>query len=154
IWRDPAADQLEEQLDGCQRDQQRCREAIAEIVVTLEKDNPDADRQKKLNDERSANRDAILQLFDRARKIEDELVIYRAKTRRIAIALGIAVGTLSSAVGFRVLQNLVEATSFQAMGGFQKGGFVAVEVLLTGTLLAGGSLAVHQVFAVYDTFMN
>jgi hypothetical protein len=36
----------------------------------------------------------------------------------------------------------------------QFGWFVAADVLLTGTVLAGGSKLIHEIFAVYESFMK
>ncbi len=86
------------------------------------------------------------------------LLPFKARTRKVAVWIGLAVGLFTSAVGYRFLTQLVDLTPIynpptHFVSG-QFGWFVAADVLLTGAVLAGGSKAVHQIFAVYESFMQ
>jgi hypothetical protein len=74
----------------------------------------------------------------------DMLQAYTAQTMRIAGAMTMLLGILVSAVGFRVLQPLVDSDSFVSLGGLQQGVFKWTDVLVTGGLIGGGSEGIHQ----------
>jgi hypothetical protein len=154
IWRDPAADLLEQQRDSYAEQQEVDRQAITDLNKELKDENPDQDRKDAIAKQKAAYRNNFPSYIESIRKIDLQLVPYAAKTRRLASLVGIGIGVLASGVGFRVLQSLVDQASFDALPVAQKHFFCAVDVLLTGTLLAGGSIAVHQVFSLYDTFME
>jgi hypothetical protein len=152
IWRDPASDILEQQKDFYRHQQEISQQQIADLNKELNDEQPGEPRKTEITNKRTAYRNQIDSNIEEVKKIDLSLVAYKAKTRRLASLVGIALGVLASGIGFRVLQNLV---TFDAIAGTpQAQFFYAVDVLLTGTLLAGGSVAVHQVFALYDTFME
>jgi hypothetical protein len=89
----------------------------------------------------------------RAEEAEKLLVPHGARTRRLAAWAGLAIGVIFSMVGFRLMETLVvidQATK----NSYQYRWFLVVDTLLTGAVLAGGSIFIHQLFAVYDNFMN
>jgi hypothetical protein len=62
-------------------------------------------------------------------------------------------------VGFRLLAEIVDYSSLTTpikpgVYPLQLYWFVAADVLLTGTVLSGGCKAIHQVFSVYEAFMQ
>lgn len=143
IWRDPAADLLEQQRDSYAEQQEVDRQAITDLNKELKDENPDQDRRDAIAKQKAAYRNNFPSYIESIRKIDLQLVPYAAKTRRLASLVGIGIGVLASGVGFRVLQSLVDQTSFDALPVAQKHFICAVDVLLTGTLLAGGSIAVY-----------
>jgi len=86
-------------------------------------------------------------------RVKQKLVPKYAHTRRVSTWVGMAVGVLTSAVGFRFLYQIVhfDAATLPAS---QTAWFTFADVLLTGSILAGGSKAIHSIFSVYETFMN
>ena len=66
-------------------------------------------------------------------------------------------GMITSAVGFRFLSQIMVLTPISAAGlplsvQDQYSAFIAVDVVLTGAVLAGGSKLVHQIFGVYEAY--
>jgi hypothetical protein len=59
-------------------------------------------------------------------------------------------GIFVSAAGFRFLGQIVSVDAKNSQYSF----FLAADVLLTGAVFAGGSKLIHQIFSVYDSFMN
>lgn len=81
----------------------------------------------------------------------DDRAHYRAESGYLALWIGLLIGLVVSLVGVRILGNIVE---FDNMVDKQKGGFIAVDVLLTGSVLAGGSEAFNKIMKVYNSFMT
>ena len=67
--------------------------------------------------------------------------------------VGIAIGVITSAVGFRFLDQIVDISKIAGYSNHY-GWFIFVDVLLTGAILADGSKTIHRIFALYDTFME
>ncbi len=91
------------------------------------------------------------------KKLEKERLkktIYKAHTQRLALWAGLVVGILVSAVGFRALESMVDPASICNHSQFQCMSFHAVDVFLTGCLIAGGSDGIHQFMQVYSNFME
>ena len=74
---------------------------------------------------------------------------YRMQTRSAALWLGLLIGLLVSAVGVRVLHELVVSE----LQGTQALYFTAVDILLTGCLISGGSDVLHKIAERYNNFM-
>lgn len=153
IWRDEATDMLEQQLANNQDTQARRKREIADLLQ--EASDP------KTTDARKLEIQAVLgekrSELDQAEKGEDvvqqQLVPKYAHTRRVSTWVGLAVGVLASAVGFRFFNQTVQFDQ-AVLPESQKAWFTFADVLLTGAILAGGSKAIHNIFSVYDTFMN
>ena len=75
---------------------------------------------------------------------------FRAKTMRLAMLGGLVLGVIISALGFRVLQTLIDTTSLT--NGLQRSVFNFVDIILTGAVLAGGSDGIHKLAEVYRAF--
>jgi hypothetical protein len=84
--------------------------------------------------------------------LEAARTAYRAKSRIIALWTGLALGTLIAAVGIRILIHFVDADSLAKADAVQLQLFNLVDVLITGSLLAGGSSAINQLMKIYDNF--
>lgn len=69
-----------------------------------------------------------------------------------------AIGVLAASVSIRLMESLVIINRIEPLktfgSSFHYGAFLMVDVLLTGAILAGGSIFIHQIFAVYDNFMD
>jgi hypothetical protein len=153
IWRDEETDNLEQQLAYSQDIQARRKHEIADLVK--EETDPQTSPERKKVIEAVKNRK--YSELGAAEKSEDDsktqLVPKYAHTRRVSTWVGMAVGMLAAAVGFRFLYQIVDLGKGNLQEA-QRAWFAFADVLLTGTILAGGSKAIHSIFAVYDSFME
>ena len=69
---------------------------------------------------------------------------------RLAMLAGLVLGVVISALGFRVLQTLIDTKSLT--DGLQLWVFDFVDIFLTVAVLAGGSDGIHKLAEVYRTF--
>ncbi|WP_115718058.1 hypothetical protein [Gallaecimonas mangrovi] len=84
-------------------------------------------------------------------ELQHQRTLYRAQSRQMAQWIGLTIGTLVSLVGVRILGSLVEAMPSQP---WQHHLFVTLDVLLSGTVLAGGSDAVNKIMKLYTSAME
>ncbi|MBW8780469.1 MAG: hypothetical protein JF599_01075 [Verrucomicrobia bacterium] len=78
---------------------------------------------------------------------QDALTRYRAATKELALCVAFVIGILVSLAGVRALGSLVSATDGHTL-------FIAVDILVTGSVLAGGSDGVHKMANVFSNFMD
>jgi hypothetical protein len=81
------------------------------------------------------------------KKAEYELLDYKGRTRSIAFLTSLALGMTVSASGVRGLASLLDAKGCCAI-------FNALDVLLTGALVAGGADGIHKIATVFTSFMD
>jgi hypothetical protein len=86
---------------------------------------------------------------DALKKLIADRGLHQAATRRLAMPVAVAVAVAISAVGLRCLQPLFTAGSISALPDRQRHFFVFLDILVTGTLLAGGSDGIHWIVALY-----
>lgn len=152
IWHDEETDNLQQTLENYQDTLSRRKQDIVELMKEAAdpKTNPAGQTaiESVLTDKRAA--------LDGAEKGIDEtrtkLVPKIAHLGRVSSWVGICVGVLTSAVGFRFLDQVVNIAPLKVHAE-QYGWFVFTDVLLTGTVLAGGSKAIYSIFSVYENFM-
>jgi hypothetical protein len=82
------------------------------------------------------------------------LAAHRDTTRCIALLSSLTLGVLLSALGVRVLEQLVDADMLAALAEWQQRSFAVLDVLVTGALLAGGADGLHKVVSAFTTFME
>jgi hypothetical protein len=70
---------------------------------------------------------------------------YKAVTQRNALSAALVVGTLISTLGFRTLERLATTNALAALPPWQQTAFAVVDVLLTGSVIAGGSEGIHSI---------
>jgi hypothetical protein len=94
--------------------------------------------------------------IERASKALDDAremrVEYRIASRAVALWSGLCGGLLVSLAGFRMLRPLLDKASFDIVAHDHL--FKAVDVLITGALIAGGSDAINRMSKLYGTFMD
>jgi hypothetical protein len=78
---------------------------------------------------------------------------YKADTQQIAMPAALILGILISTLGIRSLGNLVDPNIF-ASHPTQHAWFTVADVLLTGSLVGGGSDVVHSFMTALTNFMN
>lgn len=100
-----------------------------------------------LSPEQLAQKESELQSLKQQLEIaEDDLVNYRNITKNIISLLSLLAGIVISLAGIRILQSFADVS----LVGKQLSLFNAIDVLLTGGLLAGGSAGVHRLTKVYE----
>ena len=142
----------------------KLREDIVEIknliypspVVTTDDSTPDPSSQSSqastsvvviLGAEELAEKKRELKDFkDQLEIADDDLDKYRDETKAIVSRLSLLAGIVVSLAGIRILQSFTDV----ALVGKQLSLFNAIDVLLTGGLLAGGSAGVHRLTKVYE----
>ncbi len=72
---------------------------------------------------------------------------YRAATKQIALVISLVLGLLISLAGVRALDSIVAAPGSHGL-------YIAVDVFVTGAVLAGGSEGVHQMANVVSNFLQ
>lgn len=157
IWQDPRVDLLEQQIEFHQAVQVDRRKDIQELEAKLTIPNQDPTCLAHLRESIHRKERELEEAEEEAEVNEKNMVTYRAQTRRLAAWIGIVIGILTAAVGFRILYNLVDVEAIQPTGrvaGAQYRWFVIIDTLLTGAVLAGGSKAVHEVFNLYSAVME
>lgn len=93
----------------------------------------------------------ISELNEQLDILRDDRTAYRAKSRFIALWIGLVIGIMVAMVGVRILGNIVDETSLTDRS---HGLFTLVDVLITGSVLAGGSDSINKVMKVYNNLMN
>jgi hypothetical protein len=159
VWSDRETDEHEQNRDYWQSRQAQLKDEVATLLLESNGTPPPSPERKATIDSLlKAKRDAIEVANGNADAESKALIPFEARTRRISSWIGLAVGILVSAVGFRFLNQIVSLGSIYDPGNHlisqQYGWFVVADVLLTGAVLAGGSKAIHQIFSVYDAFMK
>ena len=81
------------------------------------------------------------------REHESELSSYRSDTARQSVVLGMVIGVLLGLAGVQILGTLYDVTYLE---GTQKYLFKAMDILLTASLIAGGSNGVNQVTSLMN----
>ncbi|WP_027713731.1 hypothetical protein [Desulfuromonas sp. TF] len=80
---------------------------------------------------------------------------YRIRSRNIAHMVSLVMGMTIAALGLGVLQNIIDPRSIEEIASTRQGFFLkATDILLTGSVLAGGSEAINKLTKVYTTYMN
>jgi hypothetical protein len=150
-WSDPEADRHEQNRDYWTS---RKAEIKSDLAVLLSELNgtppPNPDRQATIVDLLRVKRAAIEEAAQNVDVESKALLPFEARTRSISTWIGLAIGIFVSAAGFRFLGQIVSVDAKNSQYSF----FLAADVLLTGAVLAGGSKLIHQIFSVYDSFMN
>jgi len=77
-----------------------------------------------------------------ARTHSQQLRAYKSQTQRLALIGGTALGVAIALAGVRILHPLLGPAG--ASPGWQRAALTAIDVLLTGALLGGGSHGVHR----------
>ncbi|MFZ0962879.1 MAG: hypothetical protein WAO35_18595 [Terriglobia bacterium] len=85
---------------------------------------------------------------------EDVLTDFSSATQRIALPAAIALGILISALGIRGFGTLLDTSVFAKLPAAQQTWFTVMDVLLTGSLLGGGSDFVHKVITTFTDLME
>lgn len=154
VWVDKSSALHEQNLDFWQMRQGR----LAKEVAALRNDRsliPATDAARiTLIDATIVSKQASVE--EAATAADDEskaLVPYKVRSSKVSTWVGLAIGAMVSAIGFRFLKHLVVfPEGFEDIPQGQV--FLAVDVFLTGAVLAGGSKLIHEIFSLYNSFMD
>lgn len=158
IWSDQQTSVHQQSLAYWTARGAKLRQDVSNLMTELNGAPPPSDARKAtiatLLDEKRQQIEAADDNADTERKA---LIPVKVRTRKMSTWIGLVVGTLTAAVGFRFLAQMLDVAPLTVAGAGvalqdQYDWFVAVDVLLTGTVLAGGSKLVHQIFSVYSAF--
>jgi hypothetical protein len=103
--------------------------------------------KEKMGDNTAISRETIDPL-------ENELHAHRSQTRSIALWTSFIVGLLVALVGVRTLQPIFCPDGKFPLLGNQIKWFQAMDIFITGGLLAGGSEGFHEIIKLYRSFME
>jgi hypothetical protein len=79
---------------------------------------------------------------------------YQGKTRKRALPIAMGAGLIISAIGLRALDPLFESPEANSQQLIQSHVFSAIDIIVTGTLLAGGSDGIHWIVALYRDWID
>lgn len=153
VWRHPQAAIHEQNLDFWRARHARLTQDIQALIA--ERNGvpaPDAARKEAIDQLLMDKRNDVAAAVNGIDIEEKALLPFQSTTRRVSVTIGLVVGILAAAVGFRFLAQLVKFDP--TLSAPQRAWFAVVDVLLTGAVLSGGSQLIHQIFSVYSAFME
>jgi hypothetical protein len=154
VWVDRDSAIHEQNLDYWQQRQgQLAKEVQALVTERGGADKPKDDRLIEIDKLLTTKRAAIDEAVTCADNEEKALLPFQARTLKVSTWVGLVIGVITSAVGFRFLAQLVKPDA-AFIASPQNQWFVGVDILLTGAVLAGGSKLIHNIFSVYTSFMS
>lgn len=118
-------------------------ERLTEIPISISRDVG----KKKLEGEIESLKDQPEKLA----KKKEELVIYKAETKSIALLIGLSISIIVCAAGIGILKTIVDTTH---PDNFSDSYLRGVDILLTSGLLSGGSLPFHDFVNVIQEFFG
>jgi hypothetical protein len=156
VWIDRGSAIHEQNLDYWQKYQGRLAKEMAALISERNGEpKPDAARIAAIDEALAKKREEMTGATAYADVEAKALLPFQARTLKVSTWIGLVVGTLAAAVGFRFMGQLVVLPldpHFKASIQYQW--FVGTDILLTGAVLAGGSKLVHEIFSVYSSFMS
>jgi hypothetical protein len=115
----------------------------AQMITPLESGN--------LGDMAKSAKEELTVMTEEAVKNAKDLAIYTGHTKILSMIYAFTLGIMASALGFRMLEPLVDPIVFKQLQGFHQAIFSGFDVLITGAVLGGGSNGIHKIL---DTFLS
>lgn len=115
------------------------------------------EKTKELNELRELNKgeNEINTKISELESLNEERTEYRIKSREIALWTGLIFGIIIASIGIHTLEFLVDPQSFKEIKDSTQGKiFNIVDVVLTGSVLAGGSEGINKLTKVYTNYMQ
>ncbi|PWB76076.1 hypothetical protein C3F09_01145 [candidate division GN15 bacterium] len=75
--------------------------------------------------------------------------VYKAEFRVFSLLVALFIGLMISALGFRVLQPLVDPIAHRNLPGWHKALFTSADTFVTGAMIGGGSEGIHRVLDAF-----
>ena len=153
VWVDRESAGHEQNFDYWQGRQGKLAKEVEALIAERNGDpKPKEDRINEIDESLAKKREQIDTAVAYADVESKALLPFAARTLKVSTWVGLVVGVLASAAGFRFLGQLVELPTDRGDGQYQC--FIAADILLTGAVLAGGSKLIHNIFSVYGSFMS
>jgi hypothetical protein len=86
--------------------------------------------------------------------MEAHRVQYKAHTRKVAFTTALLMCIAIAAVGVRALGQLVDPAVLETLTGTQRAVFASIDIMLTGTLLAGGADGLHKLVTLFTNTLD
>jgi len=159
VWSDRQTVIHQQNIDYWQTRHGRFEQDVQKLIAERDGPSPpDATRKAKIDELLEQKHSGIEEADTNADAEAKALLPFKARTRKVTTWVGLVIGVFTAAVGFRFLTQLVDISTIykpaEKLVSDQHGWFVAADVLLTGAVLAGGSKLIHEIFAVYESFMQ
>lgn len=138
VFRDKRADLLHEAEAGIARALENAAKTESALAV-----NATSSQEAK-----TAAADAAKVAQEALVDAHEKSLIYRAETKEVALFVGFVLGTLTSFAGVRALQGMLAESAAPSSV------FSAIDILITGAMLAGGSEGIHRMANVFTSFMD
>ncbi|ODS33043.1 MAG: hypothetical protein SCARUB_01805 [Candidatus Scalindua rubra] len=108
----------------------------------------------QLNELTNANKKSneINKIKKELKSLNKKRTEYRIKSREIALWTGLIFGIIVGAIGIHTLGAIVNLDKVDNIP--QKTTFKIVDIILTGSVLAGGSEAINKIMKVYTNYMK
>lgn len=130
-------------------------ERAVEVIMIVWRDSGEKECQRKVDklekQIKAKSESNVENLAEDKEEAERDLKHYKAVTKTLALTLVFVIGIVISALGIRALQPLVDMTVFKDLTAMQKTLFAAVDIIITGALLGGGSKGIHE---IVEAFLN
>ncbi len=158
LWAPPEVAAHQQAITYWQAQRGRLKRRVSDLLAELNgTPGPLDDRKTAIGTALDDARQQIEQADLNVDAEEKALLPYTVATIKATTWVGLALGMITSAVGFRFLSQIMVLTPISAPGlplsvQEQYSAFIAVDVVLTGAVLAGGSKLVHQIFGVYEAY--
>lgn len=111
------------------------------------------DRIKRLKDatEIEIQNNKLIYIEKERDKAKVKLDKYRTNTRKMISVISLVIGFLIASAGVRVLQPFVDKLE---LSNLQTNFFHALDIILTASIIAGGSGGINRLTSVYDSFTS
>ncbi|MCH8487587.1 MAG: hypothetical protein LAT75_12030 [Candidatus Cyclonatronum sp.] len=86
--------------------------------------------------------------------LKQKLTAYKQQTRQMAVGMGLLIGILISAAGFRTLSDLAGAEGLMGLSDLQQRIFTVTDILLTGVIISGGSAAIDKIAGKFSDYFD
>ena len=154
VWIDRDSAAHEQSLDFWQARQGQLTKEIQALIAERNGTPAPGDTRLAVIDDLLAKKRASVEEAVNFADVETKALLpFSARTLKMSTWIGLLIGVVASAVGFRFLGQLVSVQKNDMLLG-QYEAFVAADILLTGAVLAGGSKLIHDMFSVYSSFMD
>lgn len=87
-------------------------------------------------------------------ELEQKLAAYSLETGQMAIGMGLVIGILISAAGFRTLNGFTGTDGLINLSDLQKQLFVVTDIIITGVIICGGSAAIDKIAGRFSEYFN
>ena len=121
-------------------------ERAVEVIMGAWRGSEKQELQAEVNIQRRRSTEGLAK-----EEAERAYEVYRAEFRVLSLLVALFIGLVVSALGFRILQALVDPVAFRSLAGWQRALFSCADTFVTGAMIGGGSEGIHRVL---DAFLS